>query len=90
LRGLPAPQAGNYVLQTGNVKTGLHASLLNAMETELGSVETIVAGEIPVAAGTNRGPSDRPLWTWFALAGLLAMVTEWYWFNRRPGGARRT
>ena len=86
-RGLPLPFAGNYTLTTGGPARRLQAALLDTMETSLATVDRIDLGDVSVSA-TAALPSDRPLWTWFCLAGLAVLCLEWAWFNRRPGGAR--
>ena len=87
VRGLPVPFAGEYTLTaTGPART-LRPALLDAAETSLATVDKLDLGEVSVTASATL-PSDRPLWTWFCLAGLAVLCLEWAWFNRRPGGAR--
>lgn len=83
--GLTADQAGRYVLQQGNKTVATWGvSLLAADETGLKIVEKLLFPETSVSTAPEMIQSDRPLWGWFALAGLALLLGEWWYFQRRP------
>jgi Ca-activated chloride channel family protein len=87
LTGISAPQVGRYDIQKGLstvAKTG--ASLLSPAETSLKSIDTIQFREVSVKATETKLTTDRPLWTQFAILGLVFLAIEWWFFQRRPGG----
>jgi hypothetical protein len=87
LMGISAPQVGRYDIRKGLstvAKTG--ASLLSPAETSLKDIDTIQFREVSVKAGDIKLNTDKPLWTHFAILGLLMLVVEWWFFQRRPGG----
>lgn len=87
LTGISAPLVGRYDIQKGltlTAKTG--ASLLNAGESGLKVVDAIQFREVTVKANEDKVESDQPLWRHFAIAGLLVLALEWWYFQRRPGG----
>ncbi len=87
LGGISAPRVGKYEIQRGLATvTRTSASLLQADETSLQFVDTIQFREISIAASETRQATDKPLWTEFAIAGMLFLALEWWYFQRRPGG----
>jgi len=87
LGGISAPRVGKYEIQRGlSTVTRTSASLLQADETSLQFVDTIQFREVSVAASETRQATDKPLWTEFAIAGMLFLALEWWYFQRRPGG----
>jgi len=87
LTGISAPLVGRYDILKGlsNVsKTG--ASLLNSAESSLKAVDTIQFREVSVSASDDKIETDKPLWTQFAVAGMILLAFEWWYFQRRPGG----
>lgn len=87
LTGISAQRVGKYEIQKGlSTVARTSASLLQAAETSLQHVESIQFREIAVAASETRLQTDKPLWTEFAMAGLLFLAVEWWYFQRRPGG----
>lgn len=87
LTGISAPRVGIYEIHKGlSTVTKTSASLLQASETSLQHVDQIQFREISESATTARVQTDKPLWTQFAMAGLLFLALEWWYFQRRPGG----
>lgn len=87
LGGISAPRVGIYVIQRGlAIVSRTSASLLQADETSLQFVDTIQFREISIAGSETRQATDKPLWTEFAIAGMLFLALEWWYFQRRPGG----
>lgn len=88
LGGIPAPRVGLYTVHpalAGQRRVG--ASLLCATETALASVDRIQFNEdLHVTASSAAVRTDRSLWTWFALAGFLLLLGEWWYFQRRLAG----
>lgn len=91
LSGIPAPRVGVYTISGGGDMREVMASLLSPDETSLNSVDAIQFNELTVAAAAKPVEVDRPLWRWLALIGLIVLMIEWWYFQRRPGGfTRRT
>jgi Ca-activated chloride channel family protein len=87
LMGISAPYVGRYDIQKGlSTAAKTSACLLNASETGLKSVDTIQFREVSVKASDAKLSTEKPLWTEFAIVGLLALALEWWFFQRRPGG----
>ncbi len=87
LTGISAQRVGKYEIQKGlSTVAKTSASLLQAAETGLQHVESIQFREISVSAMETRLQTDKPLWTQFAMAGLIFLAVEWWYFQRRPGG----
>ncbi|MGC1274176.1 MAG: BatA and WFA domain-containing protein [Planctomycetaceae bacterium] len=85
LTGVPAPTVGRYVVKRGGRTVAtVGASLVSAAETAMAIVEKLQFKEIEVAADESQLPSDKPLWRWFAFAGLGLLLAEWWLFQRRP------
>lgn len=87
LSGISALKVGKYEIKRGlSTVAKTSASLLQTQETGLTQVESIQFREVKVSATQTRLQTDRPLWTEFAIAGLLFLAAEWWYFQRRPGG----
>lgn len=88
LAGVAAPAVGRYVVYDGGrAVANLGVSLLSAGETSLRVVDRLDFSEVSVAAADTPLKSDKPLWTWFAVIAFGALLVEWWYFQRRPGGA---
>ena len=88
VHGVPAPQVGRYTFHDGlSAKADAGASLLNAGETTLESVERIQFSELAVAAQAGAAQIDRTLWGLLASIALIVLAAEWWFFQRRPRGA---
>lgn len=87
LAGVAAPAIGAYQIFQGNqpVATAF-ASLLSSRETSLAAVDSLQFREVVVSADAEDISTDKPLWRYFAFAGLALLMTEWWYFQRRAGG----
>jgi hypothetical protein len=75
------------VIRQGNEPVvSLGVSLLAPTESALGGVDKLLFPETSVTTAETAVSTDRPLWGWFALAGLALLLGEWWAFQRRPGG----
>jgi Ca-activated chloride channel family protein len=86
LSGMSAPYVGSYEI-TGTpepIKVGV--SLLSSSETGLSTVEKLMFPEVSIAAAATVLKTDQPLWRWFATAGLVFLLLEWWYFQKRPSG----
>lgn len=82
-----ALRAGRYqLLRGGDVSASVGVSLLSSSETSLSTAEQIQFGELSVAATGQQVKTDRSLWQWFALAALVMLGAEWWYYQRKPGG----
>lgn len=87
LSGVPAPVVGRYQVEKQGTEAGsFGVSLLAASESLLTSVEKLQFPEVAVSADAPMLQSDTPLWGWLALAGLVFLLLEWWYFQRRPSG----
>jgi hypothetical protein len=86
--GIPAPLAGIYTSTIGSEPSvEIGASLLSTAETCLEAVEDIVFNEdLAVSANTEVVKAERPLWSVLAMIAFVAMMIEWWYFQRRAGG----
>jgi hypothetical protein len=84
LAGIPAPRAGEYTIAAGGGSTRMvGVSLLSASETSLAAVDQLhFNDQLSVAATTAPVKSDRSLWWLIAFAAFLALLVEWWWFQR--------
>lgn len=84
LTGIPAPHAGEYIITaSGGAPQSVGASLLSATETSLAAVDQLQFNDqLTVAAATAPAKSDRTLWWIIAFAAFLALLAEWWWFQR--------
>ena len=62
-------------------------SLLTVTETSLATVPQLQFRELSVGAAGTMLKSDHPLWGEFAAVGFVLLLVEWWYFQRRPGGA---
>lgn len=89
LAGVPAPEIGEYVVtEDGRKVATVYASLVSSRETGMAVVETLQFNEVEVEADASDVPTDKPLWRYFAFAGLAFLMTEWWFFHRRAGRRR--
>lgn len=90
LSGVAAPRVGRYTIQNGSETVAeLGVSPLNAQETGLAAVRELRFQELSIKAADSVLRNDKPLWTWFALAGFGLLLVEWWSFQRKPGGVAR-
>jgi hypothetical protein len=84
LTGIPAPRAGEYTITAGGGSPrAVGVSLLSASETSLAAVDQLqFKDQLSVAATTAPLKSDRTLWWAVAFAAFLALLVEWWWFQR--------
>lgn len=84
--GIPARQVGPFEFRQGGVLVReMGVSLLNARESSLSGVDTLVAKEAEVSANETKSSLDRPLWTLLAGGALIVLMVEWWFYQRRPG-----
>jgi Ca-activated chloride channel family protein len=85
--GVPAPRAGIYTRSIGaGASETLGASLLSTSETRLQTVEEVLFNEdLAVSANTETIKAERPLWSLLAIVAFVAMLVEWWYFQRRAG-----
>jgi len=90
LTGVPALQAGTYRIERGGEpRAVVGTSLLDPDETMLTSVERLDFDELSVTETVETAKSNRPLWTYLALAAVAVLLLEWWYFNRRSGAWTR-
>ncbi|RLS53001.1 MAG: VWA domain-containing protein [Planctomycetota bacterium] len=86
ITGIPARRVGPFEFRQGGVLVReMGVSLLNARESSLSGVDTLVAKEAEVSANEMKSSMDRPLWTLLAGGALIVLMVEWWFYQRRPG-----
>src|SRR5205807_2702240 len=79
--GIPAAHIGEYTFTASGTTRTVGASLLSASETSLAAVSEVEFGDrISVSTANISAKSDHSLWWPLALAGLVMLLTEWWWF----------
>ncbi len=86
LSGLPALRAGEYsILDGGEVRVRIGASLLSPAETTLKSTDQIQFNEqLAVSAASAPIKADRALWYPLACIAFVLLLVEWWLFQRNP------
>ena len=88
LSGVAAPAIGRYtILDRMTEVASIGVSLLTVTETSLASVDQLQFRELAVGASAEMLKSDHPLWPALAGIGFCLLLAEWWYFQRRPGGA---
>lgn len=87
LSGVRASKVGTYsIIENGAVRNRQGVSLLSPSESGLQAREQIQLNEKLQVAASAVVKTDRPLWPLFLLGGVCVLVTEWWFFQRKPGG----
>lgn len=88
LTGVSARQSGSYqILVDGKELRRVGVSLMSPTETRLEAVDKLQFPEVSVSASAEAvAPADVPLWSWLAGIGLLVLLVEWWYFQKRPAG----
>lgn len=86
--GVAAAQSGIYsVSENGTVRRRVGASVLSPGETSLAGVDQIQFNErLQVGATAAVVKTDWSLWPVFLLGALGLLLTEWWYFQKKPGG----
>jgi hypothetical protein len=74
---------GRYEVTLGTNQLVFVANLLDAQESNLRPSEELSLGRRGTVAATPLQRANLEYWRWFALAGLVVMLGEWWWFHRR-------
>jgi len=88
LSGVRASRVGYYsISENGAAPLQVGASLLSPTETGLAGVEQIQFNEhLQVAVAAAPVKTDRLLWPPLLLLALGVLTTEWWFFQKKPGG----
>ena len=87
LSGVSAQSVGGYEITGSGDPIKIGVSLISSSETGLRVAETLTFPEVSISAATTALKTDQPLWHWFAMAGLVLLLVEWWYFQKRPFGA---
>lgn len=88
LSGVPASDVGQYqVREGGKTVARIGVSLLAPLETSLVGVDELQFRELSVGAAESTLKSDHPFWPVLSLLAFGLLLVEWWYFQRRPGGA---
>lgn len=90
ISGVRATRAGYYSIQAnGTERRRVGASLISPSESTLTGVEQIQFNEkLQVAAAVGVVKTDWPLWPLLLMLALTLLLTEWWFFQKKPGGWR--
>lgn len=81
---LETGEAGFYRIEAPGGQSALvAANLLERTETRIAPRAVLDAGGKAVAAEAAVAPANREIWRWIVLAGLLALLAEWWVYHRR-------
>ncbi|MAE63100.1 MAG: hypothetical protein CMJ18_02405 [Phycisphaeraceae bacterium] len=87
--GVPTQSVGRYEISgDGQTVAEVGVSLLDEMETSQKSVDRILFNDLAVAASDEKLDVDRSFWSIIAILALVVLVSEWWFFQKRPGAAR--
>ncbi len=86
LSGMAAPYVGQYEISGAVEPIKLGVSLMSSSESGLNCVEKLHFPEVSVSASTIVLKTDQPVWRWFAAAGFVLLLVEWWYFQKRPSG----
>ncbi len=75
-------ELGVYTAGAGNLRQRFAVNLFDPAESDLCPRGEVGVGDLKVAAGETRRP-PRDLWKLAVLGGLLALLTEWWVYNKR-------
>ena len=79
-----ADQIGVYRLRReSDLLAEFPVSLIDRRESRLTPAEEIDMGDIKISTRTRLDFESSALWHWFALAGFVFLLIEWYVYNRR-------
>jgi hypothetical protein len=87
LSGVSAQSVGGYEITASGDPIKIGVSLISSSETGLRVAETLTFPEVSISAATTALKTDQPLWHWFAMTGLVLLLVEWWYFQKRPFGA---
>ena len=83
LPAVSAPFSGNYTISGENSTTEIGVSLLNKDESMLIGTDKIKFNELSVSAADTSALTPHSLWKYLAIAALLFLCLEWWFFNKR-------
>lgn len=74
---------GTYRVQAGTEETVFCVNLMDAQESNIAPRDELSLGTYERVEATRLKRGSVELWRWFALAGLLLLGFEWWWYHRR-------
>ena len=83
LPAVSAPNSGNYTISRNNRTINIGVSLLNKDESMLTGTDEIKFNELSVSAAKKSALAPHSLWKYFAIAALVFLCLEWWFFNKR-------
>lgn len=74
---------GVYQVRLGTNSISFAANVLDVAESDLRPAEALSLGRRGSVTATTERRANLEYWRWFALAGLVVLMGEWWWFHRR-------
>ncbi len=74
---------GVYRVRLGTNELAFAANLLDPVESHLKPADELSLGRRGTVAATTERRANLEYWRWFAVAGLVVLMGEWWWFHRR-------
>ncbi|MSU64082.1 MAG: VWA domain-containing protein [Pedosphaera sp.] len=74
---------GVYRLKAGTNDVVFCVNLLDSSESNIEPKNELRFGQYSKAATVSLRQANMELWRWIALAGLIVLMFEWWWYHRR-------
>lgn len=78
-----ATHVGEYQFDVSGEIKSEHFNLLDGPESTIASSSALQIGKVEIAAQAEASGAPREIWGWLALAGLLALMGEWWLYTRQ-------
>jgi hypothetical protein len=76
-------ETGLYALQAGTNTVRFAVNLLDPAESNIQPRETLPFGKYAQVQASTVRQGNTELWRWIALAGLVVLLWEWWYYHRR-------
>jgi hypothetical protein len=74
---------GTYQVKAGTNEVSFCVNLLDSFESNITPREELPIGKYGTVAATTMKRANMELWRWIALAGLVVLLFEWWWYHKR-------
>ena len=74
---------GVYRVRAGTNDVTFCANLMDSNESNIAPQDELAVGRYAKVAATTMKRANAEMWRWFALAGLVVLLFEWWWYHKR-------
>ena len=74
---------GLYHVAVGTNRVSFVANLMDGNESNIRPRDEIAVGKYAAVQAASVRQANAELWRWLALAGLLVLLFEWWYYHRR-------